>query len=808
MKANALSPVSAALMLGLISQTAQVLLLREFLMIFHGNELSMGIIFCFWLAWVGAGSLMGARVTDRYPRPIMLLGSSAGLIFLFLPATVYLIRILRGFMDMPPGTYIPLWHMALSCFLLMGPVCILLGAQFALLARIWREQIRALDSSGASGVYMAEAAGNMLGGLLFTLVLVHLLNSFQIAFAVTILMLVPCMFLLVRKNPFRPMLLVMILAVPAFFILEKLDRQAWKTQWQKMIPGHEVEAAYRSKHGDITVVRHHDQFSFFQSGHLMFSTAGSETAVPGLEEQEAAVFAHMAMVQHPDPQRILLIGGGLRGVLAEVVKHPVTEIDYLELDPVLTAAALKHVSSGTLAAMEDPRVRLIHTDPRLYVKQTAKNTDPHYDLVMVDAPDPATAVLNRYYTREFFREVKDLLSPGGVLVTSLTSTPDLRSRAVANRNASIYHTLSSVFGNVLPVGDRFMFYFASDMPDQISSDPVVLEKRYNERGIETQGFSGLHFRLHLEDSRLRRVNWIIRNHGRSPDSHLTGPARVPVLPGTLAEQEKTEKNLPGVEESYFINTDFKPIAYLYTLIFWDETVRSAGKNYLELILRIKAWWVLPLLAFPVLVTAGLRMGHGKPGQEMAAAFSILYTAFSTGFSTMVLQVALLFSFQTIYGFVYETVGLIVAMFMMGLALGAFTSRIRIRNKNDMNILALFQLIMAAAAGLMALALPLVAGLKAPVAIFVLFSGLTFAAGYINGIDFPLTTACYGALGKGADRAAGSVYGAELFGACLGAVLSGVVIVPVMGITACCILAALACGSAFMTLLISRRKYEP
>jgi spermidine synthase len=64
------------LMLGVLSQVAQVALLRELLMVFHGNELSIGIIFSAWLAWVGIGSAAGSTccraptrrsATSRWP---------------------------------------------------------------------------------------------------------------------------------------------------------------------------------------------------------------------------------------------------------------------------------------------------------------------------------------------------------------------------------------------------------------------------------------------------------------------------------------------------------------------------------------------------------------------------------------------------------------------------------------------------------------------------------------------------------------------------------------------------------------------
>jgi len=795
-------------MLGIVSQVGQVLLLRELLMVFHGNELSIGLILAAWLFWVGIGSRFGAGLVERAGQPLTLLAASAGILMLALPATILFIRGLRGLFDIAPGAYLSFFDIVISCFLLMAPVCLLLGAQFVLLSRIWRESEQAVDTVGAGKTYVGEAAGNMLGGLLFTFLMVRYLNSFQSALLVGLVM-VATVGLITWKIGHRPaapgytrpaLLGLIVVALAAVPFLGELDRWGHRMQWYFFSPQHELVETYQSRYGNISVVRLEDQYTFFQSGHLIFSTAGPDAVAPGLEEQEAVEFAHFAMVQHEKPQNVLLIGGGLRGVLGEIIKHPVDRVDYVELDEVLTEAALPYISPRSLEALADPRVSLIHTDGRLFVKEAEKK----YDLIIVDAPDPTTAVFNRYYTQEFFNEAKKTLNPGGVLMLGTVSTPDLRGTAIANRNTTIYHTLNSIFERVLPAGDRFMFYFASNEPEQISLDALVLEERFIERDIVAEGFSAGHFQVILEETQLRRANWVLRSHGRSSEAHLEGPGIEPLVTVSIAEQEQKERELPPVEERYFINSDFKPIGYYYTLMFWDELTRNGRGRTFERLLRVEPWWILPLCFIPLLMVLGLRTATKKSKARPDTALAVLFTVFTTGFSTMSLQIAMLFSFQSVYGFVYEMVGLIVALFMFGLSLGAFITNRYIRNKANLNRLAAVQLAIALLAGLIAVMLPRAAAVQYSAVIFILFSLLTFSAGLINGVDFPLSAACYMALGGGAEKTAGTVYGVELFGACLGAVLASAVVAPVLGIIACCLFAAVANGTAFVVLLMSRR----
>lgn len=804
----------AALILGLISQIAQVLFLRELLMVFHGNELSIGIILASWLAWVGAGSRLGAALSARSYNPMSLLTLSAAAILLLLPVTIWFIRGLRGFFDLLPGAYLSLPDLSVSSFLLSAPVCLLLGAQFVLLSRMWPDRDQVKGVSGAGNTYLFEAAGNMLGGLLFTFLLVRHQNSFQSAVMAGALM--PAAILLFfRKSAvagtatrLRPALWALLLpAALAFPLLDQLDQLAYRLQWYHFTPEHQLVETRQSKHGAIAVVRRKDQYTFFQSGHLIFSTAGPDAAAPGLEKQEAVHFAHLAMAQHPAPRRVLLIGGGLRGMLGEIIRYPVEMIDYIELDPVLTAVARPYISPATLAALSDPRVRLIHTDGRLFVK-TARE---RYDLIIVDLPDPITAVLNRYYTLEFFREAAARLYPGGVFVTGAGSTPDLRGTAAANRNAAIYHTLDEVFTRVLPAGERFMYFFATDTPGQISVDPAVLMERYRKRGVVADGFSAQHFAALLPESQLRQANWIIRRHGRSAEAHLTGPEAPPLSPVPVAKQEAEEKKLPPVERRFFINTDFRPIGYYHTLIFWDELTRPGRSAILKWLLRVQPWWILPFCAASLFLFLILRADAGRAGKRTgerrgnrAAAFAVLFSVFATGLSTMALQIAMLFSFQSIYGFVYETVGLIMAIFMGGLALGAGLTRRRPADKVRLRDLAGAQLLLTLSAVAIAVILPRAAAMQPLSAVFALFSTLTFAAGLINGLTFPLSAACYQTINRRAEKSAGTVYGVELFGACAGALLAGVVVAPVLGIVACTLLAAVVCATAIVLLLISGR----
>lgn len=802
----------AVLALGIAAQTVQIVYLRELLMVFHGSELSLGIILAAWMIWVGAGSRIGARPAGRAANALSWSSAISAASMIAPVVSIIVVRMLRGVFSIGIGAYFSVPEMTISCITATGPAGFLFGMQFVMLCRMWRDSDAAADTSGAEKAYIAEAGGNVIAGVGFSLVLVHYLNSFQAVLTACALMTAAVVFIAAKnrhgKNRLFPALtavLAVILAASAvcFMFLDALNEYTQSLQWKFFSPDYELIETRQSKYGNISAILRQDQYSFYQSGNLVFSSAARQSGPADMEEQEAIVFAHFAMVQHPEPKRVLLIGGGLRGTVREILRHPVHHVDYVELDPVLTDIARPYVHESTLEALNSPRVNLVHADGRFFIKNT-KNT---YDIVIVDMPDPATAVVNRFYTEEFFREAKSRLNPQGVMVTGAGSSPDMREKAVANRNSAIYHTLKKVYTEVLPAGDRFLFLFAGTEPGLVSLDPSVLKKRYTERGIRAAGFSPARFDLLLEDVRLRRLNWIIRNHGRGEKDHLSSPETGPVLPDSVREQQASESGLPPVNERFFINSDFKPIGYYYTIMFWDAVSGEKGGENFTWILMVRPWWIIPAAGACLFFTLFLKAAPYFAGSRADERFAVLLAVFTTGVSTMSLQIALIFSFQSLYGFVYEMIGIITAVFMGGLAFGTHVCRRMMRQKASIPVLLGLQFFIAVFAAAIAATLPLAGAGSPGKAVIMIIAGLSFCAGALNGADFPIAAACCQDLSKNPEKAAGSVYGVELFGACAGALASSVVVAPVLGIPAVCFMAAAANFTAFIALVISGIKRE-
>ncbi len=146
---------------------------------------------------------------------------------------------------------------------------------------------------------------------------------------------------------------------------------------------------------------------------------------------------HPALLSHPLPRQVLVIGGGDGGTLREVLVHKTVEqVDFIELDEAVVRLARKELSSVHCGAFDDPRVRIQFCDGRSFVE----SAEPVYDAIIMDMTDPVGAA--RYlYTREFFQAVSGIMC-GPEAVFAMHSGSPIATPALF---ACIGQTLKSIF---------------------------------------------------------------------------------------------------------------------------------------------------------------------------------------------------------------------------------------------------------------------------------------------------------------------------------------------------------------------------
>jgi len=148
---------------------------------------------------------------------------------------------------------------------------------------------------------------------------------------------------------------------------------------------------------------------------------------------------HPALLTHPNPSNILIIGGGEGGILREVLKHnTVSSVVMVDLDKDVIEVSKKYLREICGDSFEDKRVKLIFGDGRSFLTNQPNNT---YDVIIIDVTDPLEGGPSYLlYTKEFYTVVNEKLGSEGLMVTQATSI--FHSLSCFSR---IYKTVSVVF---------------------------------------------------------------------------------------------------------------------------------------------------------------------------------------------------------------------------------------------------------------------------------------------------------------------------------------------------------------------------
>lgn len=154
--------------------------------------------------------------------------------------------------------------------------------------------------------------------------------------------------------------------------------------------------------------------------------------------------------------------------MKEVAKYNPSQVDYLELDPHLTAAASQ---AGLIK--KAPFLNVIHEDARRYMKLT----DKHYDAVIMDLPEPETFQVNRFFTEAFFAIAKKALKEGGVFSFNMGYSPNYMSEVRRKKLSTVFNTTRRQFKHVKIVPGEEAYFLMSDRSLSMDIPALLREKK-------------------------------------------------------------------------------------------------------------------------------------------------------------------------------------------------------------------------------------------------------------------------------------------------------------------------------------------
>ncbi len=189
---------------------------------------------------------------------------------------------------------------------------------------------------------------------------------------------------------------------------------------------------------------------------------------------------HPAMLTHPDPKSVIVLGGGEGATLREVLRYPVERAVMVDIDEQLVKLCEAYLPEWHEGAFYDERSELVFTDARGYLERSEET----YDVVISDLTEPLEGGPSvMLFTREFYKTVYERLGEDGVLVVQSASADPFYNDFVRD----VFVTLKEVFP-VVKVYHAPMFSFQMDWAFTLASkgrDPESVAREEIQERIST-----------------------------------------------------------------------------------------------------------------------------------------------------------------------------------------------------------------------------------------------------------------------------------------------------------------------------------
>lgn len=461
---------------GISSVVTQLLIIREFLAQFQGNEFVIALILFNWLILGGVGTILARWITRRlWEATINRLGWLS-LVLACLPTVQILaIRLLRDVFFIH-GSSVGFYPTLAYTFLTIAPYCLVLG--FVLPFSLFVIRVKNPDYPGTL-IYITDNFGDVAGGALFSFALVYLVTPLQAALFANLPLLLATYLLFPSYTRRRPIVLLgtgltcVVLLSGILLETSSLDP-----------PEGELVYYRESRYGRIEVHKDREQFTLFVGGNPLFGSQNLNMA----EETIHYPLAQLAQVKH-----ILLISAE-GGMLTELQKYRPASVDYVELDPQVASAQFKF---GLIKKI--PGLKVIHQDGRAYLA----GSDKIYDAIIVNLSEPDTFQINRFFTDRFFAMAKEHLARRGILSFSMQGFDNYLAEPQRQKLSSLYNTVKDYFENVLLLPGQKIFFLCSTLP--IDTD---IPERLVQKEISTRYISGYYYG-NLTTERIKRLNELV-----------------------------------------------------------------------------------------------------------------------------------------------------------------------------------------------------------------------------------------------------------------------------------------------------------
>ncbi len=178
------------------------------------------------------------------------------------------------------------------------------------------------------------------------------------------------------------------------------------------------------------------------------------------------MLVHPAMLLHPEPKNVLIMGGGEGATLREALKHPVKRVYMVDIDEELVNMCEEYLPKWHKGSFNDERSIVLFKDARKFVEEY--DGEP-FDVVISDLPEPVEEGPAIYlFTKEFYSILSKKMSEDGIFVSQSGSAEYFYTEFIRALSA----TLKEVFPYVAGYYD-YIFSF------QLNWAFLIASKKYN-----------------------------------------------------------------------------------------------------------------------------------------------------------------------------------------------------------------------------------------------------------------------------------------------------------------------------------------
>jgi spermidine synthase len=437
------SIVSSLLVAGFASTSVQVLLVKEMMNITGGYELIAGVFLGSWLISSAAGAAIAGKSPLNNVRKI-------SLVFSVTPYVSLLMMLLFSRFFLAKGETPSFLVSLVFTLIVLFPFCMVSGFYFIKLLSC------ASKSSGISPgkSYSTETIGAAAAGVIITVLASGSINTYQLFLLVTLLSLAfTLLTFYVEEKKKKLLLKVLFTAVIALIMIFDPDILFR----QMLLPGLKITDTKDTPYGNITKGSYvHEPATYYNQRLLAYNN-------DAIEREEDI---HYALLQRENPENVIIISGNLSSHLQEIEKYHVKSITFLERDPELIKEATKGIRDLPV------NLKIENDDAFRYIRNKGQLADA---IILLLSP-PSTLSLNRFYTREFFTDVKNRLTLGGIFMCSPGPGDNYLNRESLNLYSSVYNSLLKVFRYVRPVLGQKLYFIASDDEVSLSFCSLVLKR--------------------------------------------------------------------------------------------------------------------------------------------------------------------------------------------------------------------------------------------------------------------------------------------------------------------------------------------